>query len=184
MKKVILFGDSIRLLGYGKPVAEMLKGEFEIWQSEDNDRFAAYLLRQLFDAREEVANADIIHFNAGLWDVCELFGDGTFTPLDTYVAEIGRLADLFLQGGKKVIFATTTPVRLENEHNRNEVIEEFNAAVVPMLKEKGVIINDLYTPMAADIYANICEDNIHLSEAGIALCVAQTAEVLRKAAAE
>lgn len=181
MKKVVLLGDSIRLIGYGTPLAEKLKDEFEFWQPENNSRFANYLLRQVFDFHGKIEEADIIHFNAGHWDLCELFGDGTFTPIDTYRQTVERLADLFLKEGKKVIFATTTPVRPENPYNRNEVVEAFNAAVVPALQEKGVIINDLYTPVAADIYTNICEDNIHLSDTGIALCVEKTAELLRKA---
>ena len=39
MKKVVLLGDSIRLWGYGTKVPDMLKGEYEVCQPEDNCRF-------------------------------------------------------------------------------------------------------------------------------------------------
>ena len=40
MKKAVLIGDSIRMIGYGAPVAERLGDEFEVWQPDDNCRFA------------------------------------------------------------------------------------------------------------------------------------------------
>ncbi len=42
MKKVVLLGDSIRLLGYGETVARELAGEYEIWH---NCRYAKYTMR-------------------------------------------------------------------------------------------------------------------------------------------
>ena len=56
----MLLGDSIRLIGYGQKVEEMLKDRFEIWQPEDNCRFAKYTLRMLFDFRQDIENADVI----------------------------------------------------------------------------------------------------------------------------
>ena len=47
MKKVVLLGDSIRLIGYGKKVEEMLRPEYEVWQPEDNCRFAKYGLNTI-----------------------------------------------------------------------------------------------------------------------------------------
>ena len=49
MKKVVLLGDSIRLIGYGTKLPEITQGEFEIWQPDDNSRFVQYILRQIFD---------------------------------------------------------------------------------------------------------------------------------------
>ena len=82
MKKVVLLGDSIRLIGYGQKVAETLKEECEVWQPDDNCRFAKYTLRMLFDFQNEIKGADVIHWNNGRWDVCDIFGDGKpFTTL-------------------------------------------------------------------------------------------------------
>ena len=49
MKKLVFLGDSIRLMGYGYQVAELLSDEYETWQPGDNCRFAAYTLRMCFD---------------------------------------------------------------------------------------------------------------------------------------
>ena len=182
MKKVVLLGDSIRLFGYGTPVEEALKGEFEVWQPTDNCRFAHYTLRGLFDWRNEIEGADIIHWNNGLWDICELFGDGPFTPKDQFVEEMVRLAKIMKKRAKTVIFATMTPVRKENIYNKNEVIAEYNDAVVPRLRELGVEINDLYTPIIADVERYISQDLIHLSDEGIRLCSGMVESAIRKAA--
>ena len=42
MKRVVLLGDSIRLIGYGTKVPELLGDGYEVWQPEDNGRFAQY----------------------------------------------------------------------------------------------------------------------------------------------
>ena len=182
MKKIVLIGDSIRMIGYGNPVAERLSDAFEVWQPDDNCRFAKYTLRGLWDWQEGIRGADVIHWNNGLWDVCALFGDGEFTPIDEYVEIMLRLARLFIQRAKTVIFATTTPVRPENPHNKNETIEAYNAALVPKLRELGVVINDLYTPLSEDVYKFISDDLIHLSEDGIALAADMVEAVIRSEA--
>lgn len=40
MKKVTLLGDSIRQIGYGTRVPQLLGSKFEVFQPEDNCRFA------------------------------------------------------------------------------------------------------------------------------------------------
>ena len=182
--KVVLLGDSIRLMGYGGAVPELLGDGYEVWQPEDNGRFVSYVLRQIFDYADKINEADVVHFNTGEWDICELFGDGPFTPEEFYVSQVTRIARILLQRGKKVIFATTTPVREENTYNHTAMIWRFNSLIVPELKEMGVQINDLYSVVAADIYGNVCDDTIHLSEQGIRLCAESTAAAIRKAGAE
>ena len=183
MKKVVLLGDSIRMIGYGKRVEEALRDEFEVWQPDDNCRFAKYTLRGLWDWQDDIRGADISHWNNGLWDICRLYGDGLFTPLEVYVDEMVRVGKLLLQRAPKVIFATTTPVRADHPHNRNEDIAEANALLVPKLREIGVIINDLHVSVSADIERYIrADDKIHLSEEGIALCAAQVEAAIRDAA--
>ena len=180
MKKVILIGDSIRLIGYGKPVAERLSNEFEVWQPDDNCRFAQYTLRGLWEWKDNIRGADIIHWNNGLWDICSIFGDGEFTPIDEYVSTMLRVARLLKERASVVIFATTTPVRPENQHNKNEIIEAYNNALVPKLQEMGVVINDLYTPLSTDLYKYISGDTIHLSEEGISLAADMVESIIRK----
>ena len=183
MTKVTLLGDSIRLIGYGTKVPEMLGKDFEVFQPEDNCRFVKYTLRMLFDLQEQMKGSEIVHWNNGLWDVCELFEDGAFTSIDEYVESMLRVADILQKRHKIVIFATTTPVRKENPYNKNSVIEQYNSALVPKLQERGIIINDLYSLVAQDIEKYIREDDlIHLTDDGIDLCAKQVTKVILEAA--
>ena len=136
MKKVTLLGDSIRQIGYGTVVPAMLGDEYEVWQPEENCRFVKYTLRMLFDYREQIEGSDIIHWNNGLWDIStRLYGDGkVFTKEEEYVENMLRVATLLKKMGKRIIFATTTPVRLDNEYNDNSVIDRYNEIIVPKLR--------------------------------------------------
>ncbi len=182
MKKVCLLGDSIRQLGYGKRVEQLLSGKAEVFQPEDNCRFAKYTLRMLFDYREQIAASNVIHWNNGLWDVSNLFGDGSFSTKEEYVANMLRIADLLLKITPNVIFATTTPVRDEYPYQCNEDIIAFNEALVPKLKQKGVVINDLFPLVYQNRNEFIRDDDlIHLTPAGIEACAEQvTSCILQK----
>lgn len=183
MTKVTLLGDSIRMIGYGLKVPELLGAEFEVFQPKENCRFAKYTLRGLFDWEKEMAGSRIVHWNNGLWDFCDLFGDGPFTSEAEYVENMLRIAELLTQRYDKVIFATTTPVTDQNRHNRNENIARYNALIVPLLQEKGILINDLYHTLAQDIDRYIRkDDNIHLTEEGIDVCAKQVADAIKAAA--
>lgn len=181
MKKVVLLGDSIRQIGYGQKVTEMLQPECEVWQPEDNCRFAKYTLRMLFDYKEQIEGADVIHWNNGLWDACDIFGDGPFTPLYEYVDNMLRIADILLKYGKKVIFATTTPTHPDYPYHDLQRIKLYNDSLVEKLEKKGVIINDLFAIMQEHKIDGICEDQIHLNELGIELCAKQVADTILEA---
>lgn len=180
--KVALLGDSIRQLGYGKRTEKLLGESFEVFQPEDNCRFAKYTLRGLFDWKDAMEGSRIVHFNCGLWDICDIFGDGTFTSEREYIENMSRIADILLSRHDKVIFATTTPVSEKNVYNKNSDIKRFNEIIIPVFQEKGIIINDLYSLIAADIDRFICEDTIHLSEEGIEAAAKQVSTAIRNAA--
>lgn len=180
MKKLVLLGDSIRLIGYGTRLAEIMSDEYEVWQPEDNCRWADYTYRMLSDKEKEIAGADLIHWNNGHWDICDLFGDGSFTSVENYVKAMTRVAKRLLTVSKKVVFSTTAPVRPELTYENNERIKTYNAAVVPALRELGVVINDLYSFVEPCIDTYIkTEDNIHLTEEGSEACAQQIAAFLR-----
>ena len=182
MKKVLLLGDSIRQIGYGLKVPELLGKDYKVFQPEENCRFAKYTLRMLFDYRDQIKDCDIIHWNNGLWDLCRLFDDGkTFSSEEEYVENMLRIASMLKKITNNVIFATTTPVRNNNEHDENLDIDRFNGIIVPKLKEMGFTINDLNSLLKPDIEKYIrSDDKIHLTEAGIEVCAKQVAEYIKK----
>lgn len=180
MKKVILLGDSIREWGYGPRVEALLSPDFEVWHAPENGKFAAYTLRQVFDWKEQMQGADVIHWNNGLWDVCDLFGDGPFTPMDQYVATLVRIARVLKTYAPVVIFATTTVTAPEMWGHEAARTQAYNEAAIQALTREGIIINDLHAPVAADTARMICEDMIHLSDEGIEVCARQVAEAIRQ----
>ena len=111
--KVSLLGDSIRQIGYGPLVPQLLGEEFEVFQPEDNCRFVKYTLRGMFDWKEQMEGSSIVHWNNGLWDVCNLFGDGSFSSKEEYRDNLLRVARILTERYDKVIFATTTPVDIQ-----------------------------------------------------------------------
>ena len=181
MKKVVLLGDSIRQIGYGTKVPALLGSGYEVFQPSDNCRFVKYTLRGIFDWRDSIAGADVIHWNNGLWDTCKLLEDGQpFTSEAEYVDNMLRVAKELKKIAPRVIFATTTPVRPEHPHNSNDVIDRYNQAVVPKLQALGVEINDLNALVKPHLDAYISpEDLIHLTPAGIDACAAQVVRAIK-----
>lgn len=172
MIKVTLLGDSIRLIGYGTKVPALLGDEYEVFQPEDNCRFVKYTLRMIFELREQIQGSDVIHWNNGLWDIpTGLFDDGLpFTSEEEYVENMLRVAKELKKLGKRIIFATTTPVHNEFPYNKNSVIKRYNDLIVPKLVEMGIEINDLHSAVSKDIYKYIGSDQLHLSQEGIDFC--------------
>ena len=181
MKKVTLLGDSIRQIGYGTRVPELLGDEYEVFQPEDNCRFVKYTLRMLFDFKAQIEGSDVIHWNNGLWDIpTALYDDGEpFTSEEEYVENMLRVAKILKTLGTRVIFATTTPVHNEYFYNKNDVINRYNEIIVPKLEEMGVEINDLNGLVMQDLYRYIGEDQIHLSAEGVELCAAQVVKMIK-----
>ena len=181
MTKITLLGDSIRM-GYGKRVEELLGDSYQTVQFDDNGRFVKYTLRGvLHEWQPEIRGSEIVHWNNGLWDVCDLHEGVPFTSLDEYLDNLGRVADALHRLGAKVIFATSTPVRPEMWGHSIERIRQYNSAAAELLTGKGVYINDLFTPVYRDLDRCISkEDLIHLTPHGVELCAGLVAGAIRK----
>ncbi len=178
MNKIAFLGDSIRM-GYAPRTIELLGDGYEYFQPQDNCRFAKYTKRLIWDHRKELEGSEVIHWNNGLWDICDLWGDGSFTPLDEYIREMEGLARRLLPMTGTLIFATTTPVDPRSPHDKNDRIESYNAAVVPVLRSLGVEINDLHAVIARDVPAYICEDRIHLTPEGVEAAARHNAALIK-----
>ena len=185
MKKVVLLGDSIRLIGYGARTAELLGSDYSVWQPEDNCRFTFYTLRMLFDYKEHMMGADVIHWNNGLWDTSDFFGDGPFTPIDLYVEQLKRIARILKTYAPKVFFATTTvPAPVGVYDHSYDRIMAFNKAAIEALEPMGIIINDIFPMVYGHTDEMICADKLHLTEEGAKKVAARVADVIRNAVAE
>ena len=153
MKKVLLIGDSIRR-GYCNYVKDVLKDEAEVYFDDENCRFAAYILRYLHGWCKSLGlsdDVDLVHWNAGLWDVLEMFYDEPFTTPDYYRNVIVRITKRIkmLFPKAKIVFALTTAVD-ESQckpdfMRRNSVIKQYNEIAIEALSPLGVSFNDLYS---------------------------------------
>ena len=170
MKKIVLLGDSIRM-GYDKYVKESLSGVAEVYYPSENCRFAEYMLRYFHVWKENDKwpdDVDLIHWNAGLWDVLELFDDGPLTSIEYYAEAIARIYKrmrLFYPSAK-IVFATSTPV-LEDKYGEgakrhNAIIEKYNEAAVKALSSTDALINDLYS-LAKDFPEEYHSDCTHFA---------------------
>ena len=177
MKKVVLLGDSIRM-GYDKYVKEALEGTAEVLYPSENCRFSQYMLRYIHDWKKKGEwedDVDLVHWNAGLWDVLDLFGDGPLSSLEHYTSTIARIDKRIrmLFPNAKVVFALTTAVREElylgKAKRRNFQIDEFNKAAIKTLEGTGTVFNDLFS-ITVNIDPACCSDMTHFNNpAGAAL---------------
>lgn len=170
MKKIVLIGDSIRM-GYDKYVKEALSGCAEVYYPEENCRFAEYTLRFAHEWKSRgnwPDGIDLVHWNAGLWDVCEMFGDEPLTPIEFYKNLIKRIDKRLrlIFPGAKLVFATSTAVREEKYgpsfKRHNSVIETYNAAAKEALSDTDTVIDDLYS-VTYGCPEECCSDMTHFN---------------------
>ena len=171
MKKIILIGDSIRL-GYEAYVRSAFRDVAEVYAPEENCRFAHYVFRYLHEWKaigNWPTDADVVHWNAGLWDVIHFFGEEAQTSLSAYAEVIARidrrLRTLFPQA--KIVFATSTSVDEEaykqSSYKRsNDEIARYNRAAVEALSSTDAIINDLF-PLTLALPAEARSDLTHFN---------------------
>ena len=168
MKNIVLLGDSIRM-GYDKYVKEALSDVANVYYPNDNCAFAVHTLRYAHEWKSKGGwpdDVDLVHWNAGLWDALELFGDEPLTSLSYYGEAIARierrLRMLFPKA--KFVFATSTPVLEEkctkDFRRHNATIEKYNAVALEALKNTGTVINDLY-PLAKSLPDDYHSDAVH-----------------------
>jgi len=191
MKKVMLIGDSIRMMTETR-VREMLGNEYDVWSPEANCRYTALTLNELRHYLKKCPDPEIIHWNNGLWDTAIVYDDdGNFTPLDVYIQNLSRILRQLKKTGAKIIFATTTPTHPKKEIRHSPTlsrhlisdIERYNEKAVALMESEGVIINDLFPLLIHDLdrYINQ-EDMIHPTQEGIEVLSSQiTAKILEVA---
>ncbi len=183
----MLLGDSVRI-SYQPTVARLLEGEAEVvGPMAENCQFILYTLAALPRLLGQLGTPDVVHWNNGLHDMghnpdrCP-----RQTPIEMYVANLGFALRILQDTGAKIIWATTTPVYpgrpfVDDAWSWvNEDIDSYNRAAVALMKEHDVAINDLNAVVRADYDACLHEDQLHLSEEGIARCAEAVAAAVRK----
>jgi lysophospholipase L1-like esterase len=185
LPKVLLLGDSIRK-SYQPRVTELLAGEADVVGPEENGQFSAYTLAGLDGWLEELGPPDLVHWNNGLHDIGHN-PDRTpaQVPLDVYCDNLRQILRRLRATGAVVIWATTTPVHPDAPFPedrwawKNEEIDLYNRAALDIMEDKDVPVNDLHAVVASDPDRYLCEDQLHLSEAGVLKCSEAVAGAVR-----
>lgn len=171
MKKIILIGDSIRM-GYDKYVAMALEGQAEVYFPRENCRFTQYVLRHFQDWLKDSGfgeDVDLVHWNVGLWDVMELFGDEPVTPVEWYEQYIHRICKQMqiLCPKAKFVFATSTPIneplyepKKATFNRTNKNIRAYNDAAARAVRAHGFAVNDFYA-LLENVPDNWFSDKTH-----------------------
>ena len=133
----------------------MLKDVATVYTPGDvNGGMAQFVLRWVHDWKRKgnfPDDMDIVHWNAGLWDVLRIHDDDTLSPPDFYADTLRRISQRlqFLFPKAKQIFALSTWVQedlYQGEYKRfNRDIQMFNQLAVETLSPLGVEFDDLYT---------------------------------------
>lgn len=176
LPKVLLLGDSVRM-SYQSRVADMLAGEAVVDGPEENGQFSFFTLANLARWVDEFGKPDIVHWNNGIHDA----GHNpdrrpSQVPVDLYKAAL----DLTLERLKRItpciIWATITPIHPDKPFSywewswQHGDIEYYNDIALELMERNHVQVNDLHRVVAADVDEYLCEDKIHLSEAGKEAC--------------
>lgn len=154
MKKILLLGDSIRL-GYERYVKEMFDGHAKVYSPGDvNGGMAQFIQRWLNEWKRRgnfPDDMDLVHWNAGLWDVLRICGDDTLSSPAFYAETLQRVHKRIklLFPKAKIVFALSTWVQedlYQGEYQRyNKDIELFNEIAIKTLGPLGEEFDDLYS---------------------------------------
>jgi hypothetical protein len=95
---------------------------------------------------------DVIHFNFGVWDagykdVSSKYyqGHGNTTSVADFENNLRTLVARMKQTGATLIWASVTPVWKGEPDKPNADVVAYNAVAAKVMKENGVIINDLHS---------------------------------------
>lgn len=173
LPRVLLIGDSIAM-GYDLPVRASLRGRANVHRPPENCGETGRGLRQL-EAWLGAGRWDVIHFNFGLHDLKYLDTQGKYvapaqgkvvSSLPEYEANLRELVKRLKRTGATLIYATTTPVpdgtlaRIEHE----EIA--YNAVARRVMKEAGVMIDDLHALAVAKQSELQRPKDVHFTEEG------------------
>ena len=193
MKSVLLLGDSIRL-GYERYVAAMLDGVANVYTPGDvNNGMAQFILRWVHEWKRRGGFPDdlqLVHWNAGLWDVLRIHGDEPLSPPEFYGDTLRRISERLrlLFPNAKQVFALSTWV--QEDLYRGEY-KRFNQIAIDVLTPLGVEFNDLYTVAKTapkECWSDLTHFNtvegIHRMGGAVVDCICEKLDVDRSALAE
>lgn len=111
------------------------------------------------------AGWDVIHFNFGVWDATyrdkssKYFSGHQITSVEDFEKNLSMLVGKMKKTGATLIWATVTPVWKGELGKANADVDAFNKVAEKVMKENGVMINDLNAEVRRLGYPK--SDNVH-----------------------
>jgi len=192
LPRVLLMGDSISI-GYTLPVRKLLTGKVNVHRIPANARHTGIGLENINKWLGD-GHWNVIHFNWGLHDLCYRSTDAK-TPgrkdkvngrldltFEEYQQNLRKLVRILKAADAELIWAGTTPVP-EGEPGRFKGDEiKYNKAAEIIMKENGVMINDLYAHVLPKLsQLQLPNGNVHFTAEGYNYLAEQVAASILKA---
>jgi len=190
LPNVLIIGDSISI-GYMKPLKAMLKGKANVSHNPGNAAHSGNGLAKL-ESWLGRTKWDVIHFNHGLHDLKYVADKGGKSktkknahiqvPLDKYRENMEAIVIRLKKTGAKLIFATTTPYPAGVKPLRIPAdAVKYNSAALEVMKEHGVVVNDLYAFVLAQRKTLQRPKNVHFTPEGSKILAKEVEKSVLKA---
>ena len=192
LPNVLLVGDSISIQ-YTKPTKELLKSTANVVHHPGNSMWSSMLLKKL-DSHLAAKKWAVIHFNVGNWDVGKSRGakDQKSDPEapekgkvrvseEKYKSNIEEIVKKLKATGAKLVWGNTTMIPSKEGGKPNPLVPVYNEIAAKVMKENGIVINDLYT-LTEPTFDKLQRrpGDCHFNETGCKLLAEQVAENIKK----
>lgn len=196
LPRVLILGDSVSI-GYTLALRKELASKANVHRPAANCGSTKIGLRDL-DKWLGDKKWDVIHFNWGLHDLGYRFtendnrnakgeyarpdnGGHQNVPPAEYEKNLRELVGRLKKTGAKLIFATTTPVPADLHSYVKGAEAPYNEAARKVMKEEGVIIDDLWTFSMPQLDKLQIEGNPHFTSKGSAVLAKEIARIIEAA---
>lgn len=172
LPRVLLIGDSVSR-GYTQAVRKALAGKANVHRAPANCGPTKAGVEKL-DVWLGDGKWDLIHFNFGIHDRA--------TPIEDYRARLGQIVDRLSKTGATLVWAATTPIPdVEKTKQTAASIVERNAVAAEVMKEKGVVVNDLFAAMTPHLGEYQPPADVHFTSTGYDFLGAKVAAAIEDA---
>jgi acyl-CoA thioesterase-1 len=196
LPRVLIIGDSISM-GYTPVVRALLTDRVNVHRPIANCGGTFIGLRNL-DKWLDGRKWDVIHLNHGVHDLRYCFDGDLYklgneeigfptaetgaprTSLADYEKNLRELIFRLNATGAILIWGSTTPIAKYYRGYDPVLVPQYNAAAERVMKENGILINDLNSVVAADPAALQAPDGIHCNTKGSLKLAEQVAVAIEK----
>jgi hypothetical protein len=178
LPRVLLIGDSITRAYYPE-VEKHLAGKAYVGRLSSSAFISDPVLLKQIEMVLGQYKFDVIHFNNGMhgWQHSDKEYEQAFPK---FLKTIEKYAP-----NAKLIWANTTPLKVspilpsgDQTQATDERIAARNAIALKFVQPKGILVDDLNTPMRS--HPEFHSDNVHFNDQGVALQAAQVAAYVEK----